>query len=59
MELELLKDFFKVRVQFLKQKLNFIEKEKDEIEKIFVKERAAKDMLTDKCNQLETKAFES
>lgn len=50
MELELLKDFFKVRVQFLKQKLNFIEKEKDEIEKIFVKERAAKDLLTDKCN---------
>ncbi len=34
------------------------EKEREEIEKIFVKERAAKEALSDRCNSLETKAFE-
>ena len=35
------------------------EKEREEIEKCFVRERDTKDRYIDRCNQLEKKAFES
>lgn len=59
LELELLKDFFKVRVQFLKQKVQQQEKDKEELEKCFTRERDLKDSFINKNTLLEKRLFEA
>jgi hypothetical protein len=42
-DLELLKDFFKARVSYLKQQVTLIQKERDEFERVLKLERDQKD----------------
>ncbi|CDW77003.1 UNKNOWN [Stylonychia lemnae] len=58
-DLELLKDYFKMRLSYLKQKLNVTEKEKDELEKSIKKEREKKEEFFKKSNMMEKRCLEA
>jgi len=57
-ELELLKDFFKVRVQFLKQKMTIQDKDKEELEKCYIRERDLKERSIERGNILDKRVLE-
>ena len=54
-----MKDFFKVRTAYLKQRLTITEKEKEQFEKQCKKERELKEELMRKIGSIEKKAMES
>ncbi len=56
--MDALKDFFKVRVQFLKQKIMIQDKDKEELEKCYVRERDLKEKAIEKGNILEKRVLE-
>lgn len=58
-DLELLKDYFKMRVQFLKQKVQILEKEKEEFDRCFKKEKEAKEQYFKKANIMEKRCLEA
>lgn len=58
-DLETLKDFFRIRVSYLKQKLQIQEKEKEELDKVYKKEKDHKDEYFKKANVMEKKCLEA
>ena len=58
-ELNVLKDFFKLRVQFLKQKIVIQEKDNQELEKSYIRERDHKEKAQKRMHKLDQRMFES
>jgi len=58
-DLELLKDYFKMRVAYLKQRMHILEKEKEECERSLKKERELKEEFFKKANIMEKRASEA
>ena len=58
-DLELLKDYFKTRVAYLKQRMHILEKEKEEFERTLKKEQELKKEYFKKSNVMERRAQEA
>ena len=57
--MELLKDYLKTRVAYLKQKVHILEKEKEEFDKCFKKEKEQKEEYYKRANLMEKRSLEA